>query len=83
MRLADKTIMIAAWYRQWNQLDDVAHNHNNGLEGQIERITSVKAHVMKAKANSKQIIIMGEINIDMPEDVDQTLIRRTAKTLHS
>ena len=24
MRLAEKTIMIAAWYRQWNQLADVA-----------------------------------------------------------
>ena len=73
--------MIAAWYRQWNQLADVAQNFTEGIAGQVERITKVKAQEEKAKAISKHIIIMGDINIDMSEDVDQALISRTAKTL--
>ena len=65
MRLAEKTIMIAAWYRQWNQLADVAQNYTDGVEGQVERIKLVKNQVEKAKAISKHIILMGDINIDM------------------
>ena len=37
--------------------------------------------IMHAKAISKHIIIMGNINIDMSDDVDQALIGRTTKAL--
>ena len=73
--------MIAAWYIQWNQLADVAQNFADGVEGQVERIKLVKNQVEKAKAISKHIILMGDINIDMSEDVDQELISRTTQTL--
>ena len=73
--------MIAAWYKQWNQLADVAQNFTDGVEGQVERIKLVKNQVEKAKAISKHIILMGDINIDMSEDVDQALISRTTQTL--
>ena len=75
MRLADKTIMIAAWYRQWDQLADVAHNPTEVMDGQVERITNVNAQVEKAKAISKHIII------NMSDDVDRALKDRTTKTL--
>ena len=81
MRLAEKTIMIAAWYRQWNHLADIAQNFTDGVEGQVERIKLVKNQVEKAKAISKQIILMGDINIDMSEDFDQALISRTTQLL--
>ena len=64
-----------------NQLGDVAHNYTEGIDGQVERITKVKAQVERAKVISKNMITMGDINIDTSEDVDQTLISRTAKTL--
>ena len=73
--------MIAAWYRPWNQLADVAENYTSGLDGRIKRIKNVKAQVQKAKAMSKHINIPGEINIDMSEDVGQNLISRTKKSL--
>ena len=47
----------------------------------MERIKLVKNQVEKAKAISKHIILMGDINIDMSEDVDQALISRTTQTL--
>ena len=81
MPLAERTIMIATWYRQCNYLADVATSFTEGVEGQVERITSVKSKVEKTKAISKHIIIMRDINFDMSEDVDQALISRTAKTL--
>ena len=81
MRTADKTIMIAAWYRQWNQLADVAQNYTQGIDGHLERITSVISQVEMAKTISKHIIIMADININMSEDVDQAPIGRTTKTL--
>ena len=73
--------MIAAWYRQWNHLADVAQNYTEGVEGQVERIKLVKNQVEKAKAISKHKILMGDINIGMSEDVDQALINRTTLTL--
>ena len=43
MRLADKTVMIATWFKQWNQLADVANNYTEGMDGQVERITIIKS----------------------------------------
>ena len=71
--------MIAAWYWQLNHLADVTNNHTNGRKGQIERIKSNKSHVKRVKATFKRIMILGDINIDMSEDVDQTIIGRTGK----
>ena len=62
-------VMVAAWYIPWNQLADVTQSCTDGLDGQIERITGVKAQVMKAKETSKRIIILEDIDIDMSEDV--------------
>ena len=59
----------------------MAHNQTEGINGQLERITSVKSQVEMAKTISKHIIIMGDININMSDGVDQALIGRTAKTL--
>ena len=79
MRLAEKTIMIAARYRQWNHLADVAQNHTDGVEGQVERIKLVKNQVEKARAISKHIILMGDINIDMSENKEKTRYAKNEK----
>ena len=42
LKLPSKTIMMAPWYRQWFHLEDVAANHTEGVEGQIEHIQSMK-----------------------------------------
>ena len=75
MQLANQIAIIAAWYRQWNHLADVAQNYTDGLDGQIERISNVNTQILKVKAISKHIIILGNINIDMSE----ALISRKSK----
>ena len=70
LKLPSKTIMMAAWYRQWNHLEDVAPNRTGGVEGQIECINSMKNQVEKAKAISKKILIIEDTNLDMSEDKD-------------
>ena len=58
----------------------MAHNPTEGMNGHLERITNVIGQEEKAKAISEHIIIIGNININMSDDVDRAL-GRTTKTL--
>ena len=69
------------WYRQCNSLADVAGNHTSNVQGQIERIQSMKNQVHKASAISKHIRILGDINIDASGHLDQVTIGKILQTL--
>ena len=68
IKTEDKNFTLAAWYRQWNHPAIVEHMYTDGINGEVERLESMKLQVKKAKNISSNIIITGDTNIDMLEE---------------
>ena len=77
----DKSFILAAWYRQWEHPDIIKSQYTNGINGEVARLESFKQQIKKAKKISSNIIITGDINIDMLEDRDQITDSRTCRTM--
>ena len=66
----DKTFTLATWYRPREHPDVIKNQYTNGVDGEVARLESFKLQIKKAKNISSNIIITGDINIDMFEDHD-------------
>ena len=80
MCLDDQTIVLAAWYRQWQLPIEIRHLRTDGVNCQVERFREFQSQVNKVKNISRNIMILGDINIDMLKSnnhFDRTNIART------
>ena len=71
----------AAWCRQLEHPEIIKHQYTNGVDGEVERLKRFKRQIKKAKNISSNIIITGDINIDMLEERDQIAVSRTYRTM--
>ena len=71
MKTQDSLLVMAAWQRQWEHPEIIKHLYTDGVDGEVECINSFQKQIKKAKNISSNIIITGDINIDMLEERDQ------------
>ena len=76
-----QNIVLAAWYRQWQLPMDIRHLKTDGVEGQVERFREFQSQVRRAKKFSNNVMILGDINIDMLETNDQSDRGNIARTM--
>ena len=81
IKTEDQNFTLAAWYRQWDHPLSVKHLYTDGIDGQVERLESMKLQVKKAKNISGNNIITGDTNIDMLEEKDQISASRICRTM--
>ena len=81
LRLDDQTIILSAWYRQWQLPIEIRNARTLGVDGQVERIKIFQKQVKEARKISQNVMILGDINIDMLEENDQEDKSHIARTM--
>ena len=65
IKTQDMSFVLATWYRQWEHPEIIKQIYTNCVNGEVECMESFQWQINKAKNISSNIIITGDINIDM------------------
>ena len=81
MRLDDQTVVLAACYRQWRLPIKIRNQRTGGVDGEVERFKTFQTQVKKAKQISRNLMLLGDISIDILETRDQVDCSNISRTM--
>ena len=81
IKTQESSIVMSTLYQEWEHPESIKYLYTDGFDGEVPRVESFQKQTKKTKNISNNVLITGDINIDMLDSRDPISISRTCRTM--